>query len=41
MGGPAFYAYSTNDLIDVKAGVVVDVEATPRLRTPKPMLHGR
>jgi transposase len=25
-GGPAFYAYSTNYLIDVKAGVVVDVE---------------
>lgn len=27
-GGPAFYAYSTNYLIDVKAGIVVDVEAT-------------
>jgi transposase len=27
-GGPAFYAYSTNYLIDVKAGIVMDVEAT-------------
>src|SRR5690606_20042597 len=27
-GGPAFYAYSTNYLIDVEAGVIVDVEAT-------------
>ena len=27
-GGPAFYAYSTNYLIDTKAGVIVDVEAT-------------
>jgi transposase len=32
-GGPAFFAYSTNYLIDVKAGVIVDVEATPALRT--------
>ena len=32
-GGPAFYAYSTNYLIDVKAGVIVDVEATPAFRT--------
>ena len=31
--GPAFYAYSTNYLIDVKAGIIVDVEATPRLQT--------
>jgi len=31
-GGPAFYAYSTNYLIDVKAGVIVDVEATPAFR---------
>ncbi len=30
-GGPAFYAYSTNYLVDVKAGVIVDVEATPAL----------
>jgi transposase len=28
-GGPAFYAYSANYLIDVAAGIVVDVEATP------------
>jgi transposase len=27
-GGPAFYAYSTNYLIDTKVGVIVDVEAT-------------
>ena len=26
-GGPAFYDYSTNYLIDVHAGVIVDVEA--------------
>jgi hypothetical protein len=26
-GGPAFYAYSTNYLIDIHAGVIVDVEA--------------
>lgn len=32
-GGPAFYAYSTNYLIDLKAGVIVDVEATPAYRT--------
>jgi transposase len=32
-GGPAFYAYSTNYLVDVKAGVIVDVEATPAYRT--------
>ena len=32
-GGPAFYAYSTNYLVDVQAGIVVDVEATPTLRT--------
>jgi transposase len=27
-GGPAFFAYSTNYLVDVRAGVIVDVEAT-------------
>jgi transposase len=32
-GGPAFYAYSTNYLIDTKAGVIVDVEATRAHRT--------
>jgi transposase len=32
-GGPAFYAYSTNYLIDTHAGVIVDVEATPAYRT--------
>lgn len=32
-GGPAFYAYSTNYLIDVKSGVIMDVEATSAHRT--------
>jgi transposase len=32
-GGPAFYAYSANYLIDTAAGIVVDVEATPAHRT--------
>lgn len=32
-GGPAFYAYSTNYLIDTQTGVIVDVEATPTHRT--------
>jgi len=32
-GGPAFFAYSTNYLIDLKAGIIVDVEATPAHRT--------
>jgi len=32
-GGPAFYAYSTNYLIDIDAGIVVDVEATPAHRS--------
>jgi transposase len=32
-GGPAFYAYSTNYLVDVEAGIIVDVEASPALRS--------
>jgi transposase len=32
-GGPAYYAYSTNYLIDTDAGIIVDVEATPALRS--------
>jgi len=32
-GGPAFFAYSTNCLIDVEHGVIVDVEATPANRS--------
>lgn len=32
-GGPAFYAYSTNYLVDLYAGIIVDVEATPTYRT--------
>jgi hypothetical protein len=31
--GPAFYAYSANYLIEVAAGIVVDVEATPAHKT--------
>jgi transposase len=31
--GPAFYAYSANYLIDITAGIVVDVEATPAYKT--------
>jgi len=32
-GGPAFFAYSTNYLVDVQGGVIVDVEATSAHRT--------
>jgi transposase len=32
-GGPAFFAYSTNYLVDVHYGVIVDVEATSAHRT--------
>jgi transposase len=32
-GGPAFYAYATNYLVDTEAGIIVDVEATPANRT--------
>ena len=32
-GGPAFFAYSTNYLIDVAHGVIMDVEATPAHRS--------
>jgi transposase len=32
-GGPAYYAYSTNYLVDTEAGIIVDVEATPAHRT--------
>lgn len=28
-GGPAFYAYCTNYLVDVNKGIIVDVEASP------------
>jgi hypothetical protein len=31
-GGPAFFAYSDNYLIDVKFGVIVDVEASRAIR---------
>jgi len=33
MGGPAYFAYSTNYLIDVDNGIILDVEATPAHRT--------
>ena len=45
--GPAFFAYSTNYLIDVAHGVIVDVEATPAHRTSEvpvgelPLLAGK
>jgi len=32
-GGPACYAYSTNYLVDIDTGIIVDVEATPAYRT--------
>ena len=32
-GGPAFYAYSTNYLIDLDDGIIADVAATPAHRT--------
>jgi transposase len=32
-GGPAFYAYSANYLIDLEVGVIVDSETTPARRT--------
>jgi transposase len=32
-GGPAYFAYSTNYLIDIDAGIIVDVEATAAHRT--------
>ena len=32
-GAPAFFAYSTNYLIDTEHGVIMDVEATPAHRT--------
>jgi transposase len=32
-GGPAFYAYSTNYLVDTAHAVILDVEATPAHRT--------
>src|SRR4029079_15727337 len=32
-GGPAFYAYSTNYLVDAEHGVSLDVQATPAHRT--------
>ena len=32
-GGPAYYAYSTDYLIDIEHGVIVDVEPTPAHRT--------
>lgn len=31
-GGPAFFAYSTNYLVDTEAGIIVDVEPTPAYR---------
>ena len=41
MRGPAFFAYSDNYLIDVKFGIIMDVErralsAKPKLARPRP-----
>jgi hypothetical protein len=33
--GPAFFAYYTNYLIDTKASVIVDVEASPHIARRK------
>ena len=33
LGGPAYFAYSTNYLIDTDIGIILDVEATPAIRT--------
>ena len=35
LGGPAFFAYSTNYLIDTEHGVILDADATPAHRTAK------
>ena len=32
-GGPAYYAYSTNYLVDTEVGIIVDVEATTALKS--------
>jgi hypothetical protein len=32
MRGPAFFAYSDNYLIDVKSGIIMDVEASRAIR---------
>jgi hypothetical protein len=32
MRGPAFFAYANNYLVDVKFGVIVDVEASRAIR---------
>ena len=32
MRGPAFFAYGDNYLIDVKVGIIMDVEATRAIR---------
>jgi transposase len=35
LGRPAYYAYSTNYLVDTDNSIIVDVEATPAVRTPE------
>ena len=32
MRGPAFFAYADNDLVDVKFGIIMDVEASRAIR---------
>ena len=38
--GPAFFAYADNYLIDVRFGVIVDVEASRAIRQARSALHG-
>jgi hypothetical protein len=39
MRGPAFFAYADNYLIDVKFGIIVDVEATGAIRAGRGAIH--
>ena len=41
MRGPAFYAYADNYLVDVKFGVIVDVEASCAIRQAEVGGRGR
>ena len=41
VGGPAFYAYSTNYLIDVQAGIIVDAALRRPLVAPPRSFFGR
>ena len=41
MQGPAFFAYADNYLVDVKFGVIVDVEASRAIRQRRPVRQRR